>query len=105
MAGAVRLDGEEEGGASCAGGRAPRQARGQRRVDEILDAAESLVGEVGLADASVQEIARRAGASVGSMYHFFPTKDAILAALVERHAGRLRCICDGIAHGAEAEPD
>ncbi|MDF1504221.1 TetR/AcrR family transcriptional regulator [Roseisolibacter sp. H3M3-2] len=57
--------------------RAPRQERGRRRVDEILDAAEGLVAEVGPAAASIQEIARRAGASVGSIYHFFPTKDAL----------------------------
>ena len=64
--------------------RAPRQERGRRRVDEILDAAEGLVLEVGPAATSIQEIARRAGASVGSIYHFFPTKDAIFDALRAR---------------------
>ncbi|MBL0890678.1 MAG: TetR/AcrR family transcriptional regulator [Gemmatimonadaceae bacterium] len=65
--------------------RPPRQERGRRRMDEILDAAEQLLLEVGPANGSVQEIARRAGSSVGSIYHFFPTKDAIVAALRARH--------------------
>lgn len=64
--------------------RAPRQERGRRRLDDILDAAEQLLLEVGPNGASIQEIARRAGSSVGSIYHFFPTKDAILAALRAR---------------------
>lgn len=65
--------------------REPRQERGQRRFDEILDAAEALVEEVGPLACSIQELARRAGASVGSIYHFFPTKDAIFEALRARH--------------------
>lgn len=65
--------------------RPPRQERGQRRLDEILDAAESLITEVGPAACSIQEIAKRAGASVGSVYHFFPTKDAIFSAIRARY--------------------
>lgn len=65
--------------------RAPRQERGRKRMDEILDAAEQLMLEVGPASASIQDIAKRAGASVGSIYHFFPTKEAILAALQARY--------------------
>jgi AcrR family transcriptional regulator len=72
--------------------RAPRQERGRRRVDEILDAAEELVAEVGAGAASVQEIARRAGSSVGSIYHFFPTKDAIFDALRARFEEDVRAI-------------
>ncbi|MBL0937374.1 MAG: TetR/AcrR family transcriptional regulator [Gemmatimonadaceae bacterium] len=65
--------------------RSPRQERGRKRMDEILDAAEQLFMEVGMATSSIQEIAKRAGSSVGSIYHFFPTKDAIIAALRARH--------------------
>lgn len=72
------------GGPSAASPRAPRQERGRRRIDEILDAAEQLLLEQGPGAASIQEIARRAGASVGSIYHFFPTKEAILTALQAR---------------------
>lgn len=65
--------------------REPRQERGQRRVDEILDAAEAVLEELGPSASSIQEIARRAGASVGSIYHFFPNKEAIFQALRARY--------------------
>ena len=66
--------------------RAPVQKRGQQRVDAILDAAEVVFGEMGVEAATTNAIAERAGASVGSLYHFFPNKDAILQALAERYA-------------------
>ncbi len=66
--------------------RAPVQKRGQQRVDAILDAAEVVFGEMGVESATTNAIAERAGASVGSLYHFFPNKDAILQALAERYA-------------------
>jgi AcrR family transcriptional regulator len=70
--------------------RQPQQDRGQRRVDSIIDAAEEVFVEVGVDAATTNAIAERAGASVGSLYHFFPSKDAILLALVRRYAERLR---------------
>src|SRR4051812_843544 len=70
--------------------RAPQQDRGQRRVDSILDAAEEVFAEQGVDAATTNAIAERAGASVGSLYHFFPSKDAILLALVRRYAERMR---------------
>jgi AcrR family transcriptional regulator len=66
--------------------RAPVQKRGQLRVEAILDAAEAVFGEMGVEAATTNAIAERAGASVGSLYHFFANKDAILSALVERFA-------------------
>ncbi len=66
--------------------REPRQDRGQRRVEEILDAAAAVVLEVGWEAATTQAIAERAGASVGSLFHFFPTRDAILVGLGRRCA-------------------
>lgn len=65
--------------------RAPQQERGQRRVEQILDAAEAVFAEVGVEGASMQAIADRAQASVGSLYHFFPSKDAVVEALGVRY--------------------
>ncbi len=72
------------------GPRPPRQERGRRRIDEILDAAARLVEEVGPEAVTVQAISARAGASKGSMYYFFPDRESVLAALVERHVEALR---------------
>ncbi len=64
--------------------RPPQQDRGQRRVESILDAASDVIAEVGMEAATMQAIAERAGASMGSLYHFFPNKDALVAALARR---------------------
>ena len=50
---------------------APKQARSQQTLLRILDAAEALIQEKGLADASIPEIVRRAGSSVGGFYSRF----------------------------------
>ena len=64
--------------------RPPRQARSQLTLSRILDAAESILAEKSWDDASVAEIARRAGSSVGAFYTRFPDKDTLLAALHQR---------------------
>jgi len=66
--------------------RAPVQKRGQLRVEAILDAAEAVFGDMGVEAGTTNAIAERAGASVGSLYHFFPNKAAILEALTVRYA-------------------
>jgi len=66
--------------------RVPRQPRGRKRVDEILDAAEALISEVGIEATTTTAIARRSGSTVGSLYHFFPSKEAIVQALARRFA-------------------
>src|SRR5260363_107927 len=65
--------------------RAPRQARGRERREQLLDAAAALIAESGLAAVSMHAAAQRAGASIGSAYHFFRDKDQMLDALAERH--------------------
>jgi len=64
--------------------RPPRQARSHLTLGRLLDAAESLLEEKSWEEASVAEIARRAGSSVGAFYTRFRDKDALLAALHER---------------------
>ncbi|MGH7694982.1 MAG: TetR/AcrR family transcriptional regulator [Gemmatimonadaceae bacterium] len=70
--------------------RQPLQDRGLKRVESILDAAESVIAELGVDAASTNAIAERAGSSVGSLYHFFPSKEAIVEALARRFADRKR---------------
>lgn len=83
--------------------RAPRQQRGQKRIDEILDAAASLVEEVGTEGVTVGAISARAGASKGSMYHFFPDRESVLTALVERHVEALRASLEDEREARAAE--
>jgi AcrR family transcriptional regulator len=61
-----------------------RQARGRRRIADILDAALTLFAESGYEATSTNAIAARAGMSPGSLYQFFPNKEAIAKALSAR---------------------
>lgn len=68
--------------------RRPQQERGQRRVEAILDAAAAIVAEEGAPAVTMHAIARRSETTIGSLYHFFPDRDAVFAALLERHGIR-----------------
>jgi AcrR family transcriptional regulator len=74
--------------------RPPRQVRSQQTLDRILDAAEALVAEKGFEDATVGEVVRRAGSSVGAFYARFPDKDALLYALYERYLEQATATAD-----------
>jgi AcrR family transcriptional regulator len=54
-------------------------------VSSLLDAAESVISEHGYEAATMSEIAEKAGASIGSLYQFFPSKQAIVQALRARY--------------------
>ena len=56
----------------------------QQKYDRILDALQELLENEKLQTISVSEIAETAGIGKGSIYYYFPSKDAILQALVER---------------------
>jgi AcrR family transcriptional regulator len=66
-----------------------RQARGVRRMGEILDAAAELFAEVGYDSATTNAIAARAGISPGSLYQFFAGKEDIAQALADRYVPEL----------------
>ncbi|MEN8184287.1 MAG: TetR/AcrR family transcriptional regulator [Myxococcota bacterium] len=53
-------------------------------MDAILEAAAQVFAERGFAAGTTNRIAQRAGVSVGSLYEYFPNKESILVALVER---------------------
>src|SRR5690606_21345086 len=58
--------------------------RAEARPDEVLDAALELFMEKGFAATRVEDIARRAGLSKGTVYLYFPSKEAVLEGLVRR---------------------
>ncbi|MEM7725564.1 MAG: TetR/AcrR family transcriptional regulator [Cyanobacteria bacterium P01_A01_bin.45] len=66
--------------------RKPRQARSMERVNRILDVAEKIFIEKGYPAATTKAIAAQAKVPIGSLYQFFPDKEAILQALAERYS-------------------
>ncbi|HPA52137.1 MAG TPA: helix-turn-helix domain-containing protein [Thermoanaerobaculia bacterium] len=72
----------------------PAQARARETVEAILEAAVELFSSRGYARTSTNHLAARAGVSVGSLYQYFPNKDAILTALLARH---LEAVHDAVA--------
>jgi AcrR family transcriptional regulator len=63
----------------------PLQARSQRTVEVVLKAAAQVFARRGYAGATTNHIAERAGVSIGTLYEYFPSKDALLVALMEAH--------------------
>lgn len=74
--------------------RQPQQERSHLRVERILDAAAAVIAEVGVEAATTNAIAAQAGTSIGSIYHFFPNKDAIVVALSERYGQQMRAVSE-----------
>lgn len=56
----------------------------QTKYDKILDALQALLENKNIENVSIREIAQTAGIGKGSIYYYFPSKDAILEALIER---------------------
>ncbi len=63
----------------------PAQTRAKETVGVILEAAAQVFSEGGYAATTTNHIAQRAGVSIGSLYQYFPNKDAILCRLMEEH--------------------
>lgn len=66
----------------------PRQRRSAATVEVILDGAARILEREGLERFNTNVVAAVAGVSVGSLYQYFPGKDALMAALVRRDAAR-----------------
>jgi AcrR family transcriptional regulator len=68
--------------------RTPRQVRAELTRERILTAAAHVFAEHGYAAGTTNRIAERARISIGSLYQYFPNKDAILAKLLVQHIDR-----------------
>ena len=84
--------------------RRPVQERSLATVEAILQAAAQVFERHGYAAGTTNRIAERAGVSIGTLYQYFPNKDAILVALVHEHLAEstaaLQPHLDRLNHGA-----
>ena len=78
--------------------RLPVQSRSTQTIECILEAASRLIGMAGRAHYTTNAVAARAGVSIGTLYQYFPNKDALTAALIlrvhERIADNLRVVVE-----------
>ena len=77
--------------------RPPVQGRSRERSRQILDATSELLEKVGFDDLNTILIAREVGISVGSLYHYYPNKHAILFAMGSRWLEEVEAALDSIA--------
>lgn len=66
----------------------PVQARSRAMVEALLEATARVLADEGPQALNTNRIAELAGASIGSLYQYFPTREALVAALVERELER-----------------
>src|SRR5687768_10535409 len=66
----------------------PSQARSRRMVDVLVTATARVLVKWGYDRASTNRIAEAAGVSVGSVYQYFPSKESLVAALIDSHVDR-----------------
>jgi AcrR family transcriptional regulator len=63
----------------------PRQERSKATVDTILAATARVLVKKGFDGLTTNSVAEQAGVSIGSLYQYFPSKEALVAALIEQH--------------------
>ncbi len=81
------IDGKS--GASATLRNEPVQARSTARLTALLDAAASAIDELGYERLTTAMVAERAGASIGTVYRYFPDRIAVLQALAVRNTERV----------------
>jgi AcrR family transcriptional regulator len=80
--------------------KAPKRIRGVQRVAKLLDAGAALFAAKGYESTTMTQIAQRAGASIGSLYQFFPSKEVLAEALFARYVERVASKLDDLAKRA-----
>jgi AcrR family transcriptional regulator len=80
------------------------QARSRATVDALIEATARILVSDGFDKASTNRIAEAAGVSVGSLYQYFPSKEALVAAVIDRHNQDLMKVVRGALAEVAAEP-
>lgn len=63
-----------------------RGEQAERRRNQLVDVALELFSERGIDAVRISDIAEKAGVAQGLLYHYFPGKEALLSAIIERHS-------------------
>ena len=82
----------------------PQQQRAKQIVDDILEATQLCVAEIGLLQVTTPKIAEKSGVSVGSIYQYFENKDEIMHELLRRKSENLGLALKQIAMSQDGLP-
>jgi AcrR family transcriptional regulator len=82
----------------------PRQKRSEVTVDAVFQATIQVLLAVGLNSLTTTRVAERAGVSVGTLYQYFPNKQALLYAVLEQHLTRISLEVGAAALSAQGKP-
>jgi AcrR family transcriptional regulator len=80
------------------------QERSRATVDALIEATARILVREGFDSASTNRIAEQAGVSVGSLYQYFPGKEALVAAVIARHRKDLMRVARGVLAEVEGLP-
>lgn len=80
------------------------QERSRATVDALVEATARILVKEGFDKASTNRIAEVAGVSVGSLYQYFPSKEALVAAVIERHQQEIMDTVRGELAGMMSQP-
>lgn len=80
------------------------QDRSRATVDALIEATARILVKEGFDGASTNRIAERAGVSVGSLYQYFPSKEALVAAVIDRHKQEILQVVRGALAEVAAAP-
>jgi AcrR family transcriptional regulator len=84
----------QDRGAAPAAAPRPMRADAQRNYERLLSAAAAAFAEHGADDVSLEEIARRAGVGIGTLYRHFPTRQALLEAVYREQVEAVRAAAE-----------
>src|SRR5690242_3199670 len=80
------------------------QGRSRATVDALVEATARILIREGFDKASTNRIAETAGVSVGSLYQYFPSKEALVAAVIERHREEIQEVARTAIEKAVGQP-
>lgn len=80
------------------------QARSRATVDALVEATARILVREGFDKASTNRIAEVAGVSVGSLYQYFPGKEVLIAAVIDRHNREIAQVARGVLAEVAAQP-
>ena len=79
----------------------PQRRPGKLRVAALMQAGADVIAERGFEGATMAEVAARAGAPIGSLYRFFPNKEVLADALIQRYSQLIDVAFENIDGGRE----